>query len=87
MPRSSHVHQNNNQHNSCNNCRQKAISITYLRVSGRACVRVGARVRGRVVRVALLIQHATRMRHIVTLFASPLRPPYFSTLSHTLYSC
>jgi predicted transcriptional regulator len=34
------------------------------------------------VRVALLIQHATRMRHIVTSFAVPLAPPYFFTLSH-----
>jgi hypothetical protein len=31
--------------------------------------------------VALFIQHATRMRHIVTSFAVPLAP-YFSTLSH-----
>jgi hypothetical protein len=34
------------------------------------------------VHVALLIQHATRMRHIVTSFVAPLAPPYFSTLSH-----
>ena len=33
-------------------------------------------------RAALLIQHATRMRHIVTSFVAPLAPPYFSTLSH-----
>jgi hypothetical protein len=32
--------------------------------------------------VALLIQHATRIRHIVTSFVAPLAPPYFSTLSH-----
>jgi hypothetical protein len=32
--------------------------------------------------VALLIQHATRMRHIVTSFVAPLAPPYFLTLSH-----
>ena len=32
--------------------------------------------------VALLIQHATRMCHIVTSFVAPLAPPYFSTLSH-----
>ena len=38
-------------------------------------------------RVALLIQHATRMRHIVTSFATPLAPPYFSTLSHTRHGC
>ena len=29
------------------------------------------------VHVALLIQHATRMRHIVTSFVAPLVPPYF----------
>jgi hypothetical protein len=34
------------------------------------------------VHVALLIQHATRMRHIVVSFVAPLAPPYFSTLSH-----
>jgi hypothetical protein len=34
--------------------------------SARACVRVG-----------LLIQHATRMRHVVTSFVAPLAPPYF----------
>ena len=43
-----------------------------LRVGDRACARV-----------ALLIQHATRMRHIVTSFVAPLAAPYFSTLSHT----
>jgi hypothetical protein len=32
--------------------------------------------------VAMLIQHATRMRHIVTSFVAVLAPPYFSTLSH-----
>jgi hypothetical protein len=34
------------------------------------------------VRVDLLIQHATRMRHIVTSFVAPLAPPNFSALSH-----
>ena len=34
------------------------------------------------VHVVLLIQHATRMRHIVTPFLAPLAPSYFSTLSH-----
>ena len=34
------------------------------------------------VHVALLIQHATRMRHIVTSFVAPQSPPHFSTLSH-----
>jgi hypothetical protein len=47
----------------------------------RACVRVGIRARGRV-HVALLIQHATLKRHVVTSLVAPLSPPYFSTLSH-----
>jgi hypothetical protein len=34
------------------------------------------------VRLALLIQHSTRMRHIVTSFVAPLAPPYSSTLSN-----
>ena len=34
------------------------------------------------VHVALLIQHATRVRHIVTSFVVPRSPLYFSTLSH-----
>jgi hypothetical protein len=34
------------------------------------------------VRVALLIQHAARMRHVETSFVAPLATPYFSTLSH-----
>jgi hypothetical protein len=33
------------------------------------------------VHIALLIQHATRMRHIVTSFVASLSPLYFSTLS------
>jgi hypothetical protein len=33
-------------------------------------------------RVALLIQHAKRMRHIVPSFVASLAPPHFSTLSH-----
>ena len=37
------------------------------------------------VHVSLLIQHATRMRHIVTSLVAPLAPPYFSTLSHKRY--
>jgi hypothetical protein len=32
--------------------------------------------------VALLIQHATRMRYIVTSFVAPLATQYFSTLPH-----
>jgi hypothetical protein len=56
-------------------------SVTYL----PACVLVGARARGYVharARVALLFQHETYMRHIVTSFVDPLAPPHFSTLSH-----
>ena len=34
------------------------------------------------VRVVLLIQHATCMRHIVMSFVARLTPPHFSTLSH-----
>jgi hypothetical protein len=34
------------------------------------------------VHVALLIQHATQMRHIVTSFVAPQSPPYVSTLSN-----
>ena len=34
------------------------------------------------VSVAVLIHHATNINHIVTSFAVPLTPPYFSTLSH-----
>jgi hypothetical protein len=34
------------------------------------------------VHVPLLIQHATRKRHIVMSFVAPLTPPYFSTFCH-----
>ena len=34
------------------------------------------------VHIALLVQHATRMSHIVTSFVDPLASPYFLTLSH-----
>ena len=34
------------------------------------------------VRVALLIQHSTRMCHILTPFVALLAPPHFSTLCH-----
>jgi hypothetical protein len=33
-------------------------------------------------RVALLIQHANRMRPIILSVVAPLAPPHFSTLSH-----
>jgi hypothetical protein len=51
----------------------------------RACVHARARVLACAcagVHVALLIQHATRMRHIVTSYVAPQAPLYFSTLSH-----
>jgi hypothetical protein len=48
------------------------------------CVHVSTRTRGRV-HIALLIQHATRMRHIVTSFMAPRSTPYVSTLSHKGY--
>jgi hypothetical protein len=60
------------------------ISNTYyllVCVCMRACVRVDTRARGRV-HVALLIRHATCMRHIVTSFKAPRSPPSFLTLSH-----
>jgi hypothetical protein len=34
------------------------------------------------VNIVLLIQHATRMRHIMTSFVAPRSPLYFSILSH-----
>jgi hypothetical protein len=43
----------------------------------------GGLVVGACVHVALFIQHATRMCHILTSFVAPLAPPYFLTLSHT----
>jgi hypothetical protein len=59
----------------------------------RACVCVcvwgGAQTLGRVhVRapVALIIQHATRMRHIVLSFVASLAPSNFSTLSHKAHN-
>ena len=56
----------------------KGINITYLCVC--VCVRDFVFVVLRV-RVALLTQHAKRMRHI-TLSVSSLAPPRFSKLSH-----
>jgi hypothetical protein len=50
-----------------------------LHLSASAQMRGGAQARVcACVHVALLIQHATRMRHVVTSFAAPLAPP----LSH-----
>jgi hypothetical protein len=36
-------------------------------------------------RVALVIQHATRMRHIVLSSVASLAPPHFLTLPHIRY--
>jgi hypothetical protein len=68
-------------------CCGKAISITYWFVCAylraRACVHMDTRARGCVhVHTALLIQHSTRIRHIVTSFVAPMAPPYILTLSH-----
>jgi hypothetical protein len=55
------------------------------RVRMRACARSRERVHARIyVHVALLIQHATRMRHIVTSLVAPVAPPCFSTLCHKI---
>ena len=58
----------------------KYCTFVCMCVHVRVCVCVCARAR---VYVALLIQHATRMCHIVTSLLAPLAVPYFSTLSHT----
>ena len=50
-----------------------------------ACMRVGARAHGHehaCARVVLLIQHAKRVRHIVSSSVAFLTAPHFSTLSH-----
>ena len=64
--------------------RWKTKRITYLSVCmlARACVRAcgypGAWACAcAYVHVALLIQHATRMRHVVTTFVAPRTPPHF----------
>jgi hypothetical protein len=57
-----------------------------MSMRSRVCVNMGPRTREACacacVHIALLIQHATRMRHVVTSFVAPLSRPYFSTLSH-----
>ena len=45
----------------------------WVRARGRACARA---------RVALIVRHATRMRHMPLSFVTSLAPSYFSTLSH-----
>ena len=58
-------------------CHGKAINITCVCVCVCVCVRARA-----FMHVALLIQHATCMCHIVMSFVARLAPPYFLTLSH-----
>jgi hypothetical protein len=60
--------------------------LVYVYVS--ACMWIPGRV-GVCVRindVALLMQHATRIRRIVMAFMARRSPTYFSTLSHKLYN-
>jgi hypothetical protein len=68
-------------------CCGNIISITYWSVCAclrvLACVHVVTGARACVnVHVALLIQHATRSRHVMESFVAPRSPLYFSTLSH-----
>jgi hypothetical protein len=54
--------------------REKAINIT----DGSVCACA-------YVRIALLIQHATRMRHVVTSFVAPsISTPFFDIISYTV---
>jgi hypothetical protein len=69
-------------------CSGKAVSITSFSVCAcacellRACGRSGAwACLCTCVHVALVVQHANRVRHIVKSLVTPL-PPYFSTLSY-----
>jgi hypothetical protein len=71
--------QHNIQTRSRYRCCGKA--VLHICVCVWARVRAYARVRA-CVHVALLVQHSTRMRHILTSFVAPLAPPHFSTLSH-----
>ena len=84
-----HVQRNNEALSRNHCCCGKAINIRYLCVCvyAYACVRAcgypGAWACAfAYVHIALLIQHATRMRHIVTSFVTPQSPLYFSTLLH-----
>jgi hypothetical protein len=62
--------------------RETIIAMEKLKLS-HICLYVRASVCARAcVYVALLIQHATRMRHIVMLFVAPLAVPHFSALSN-----
>jgi hypothetical protein len=66
-------------------CRGKAINNIYWSVCAcvRACMHVDTQVRGRVhAHIALLIQNATRMRHIVMSLVAPQSPLHFSKLPH-----
>ena len=79
--------------------RQCTYNVTFRRVHvtidlcqhACACVHLVTRARGRVhahtCNLALLIQHATHMRHAETSFVAPRSPPHFSTLSHKRCDC
>ena len=67
-----------------NDCRRRRTAKN-IRLCVCVCVCVGGGVPGWLgacMRVALLSQHTTRMRHVVTSFVPPLAPPHFLTLSH-----
>jgi hypothetical protein len=60
----------------------KSNSVLHIDLYVYACIRTCVACACACVHVALLIQHETRMRHIVTSFVARLALPYFSTLSH-----
>jgi hypothetical protein len=62
-------------------CRVKAINITYLCACVRACAWRAWVCACLCLHVALLIQHATCMRYVLTSFLAPVAP-FFSTLSY-----
>ena len=78
-----YIQRNNEAHSRNHCCSGKAILHMCVRVSAYACVCPDAwEYACACLHVALLIHHATRMRHIVTSYVATLAPPYFSILSH-----
>ena len=80
---------NEKESNSNKTSVEKAIKNTYLcvcmcaRARARECVCSGSLACAfACLRLALLIEYATRMRHIVTSFLAFLTKPHFSSLSH-----